>query len=487
MHASSTRAPRRSVACLLGVVLCQAAYGGSPPAEPLAISTEPQFVFDNYVIDNTWAIRQGRESLRRVFHQPQKFEANPILADDGGYVCVHRDERTSKFQMWYQASVILPERGSDYAIAYAESADGQVWTRPKLGLFEWQGSRDNNIVWPGFRTRRASGPFLLDLPEQDRRGKRLVFLYHDSDGLRLIGTDDGIHFDAAGSMPIIKLHSDTQNAIVYDPRGRQYVMYCRAKHIYRTFQGAILDTGESRRIARMTSKELWTTWEAEPQQILVPDDVDEERGFSRFYGMPARYYGGVFWGFLWPFRLNDDIHTELAFSRDGAAFDRLPERPKLIECGPAGAWDSGMVFGGYQWIDVGDEWWMYYAGWNGPHGSRTRKGGIGLVKLRKEGFISMLGPGSGGVLVTRQLVWPGGNLLVNADAREGELKVRVTDGRRKVIPGLDYDDCVAIHGSGVAQEMKWKDRTIADLAGQTIRLEILVRSAHLFTFRATGS
>ena len=34
-----------------------------------------------------------------------------------------------------------------FTIAYAESRDGIVWERPSLGLWEFQGSKDNSIVW----------------------------------------------------------------------------------------------------------------------------------------------------------------------------------------------------------------------------------------------------------------------------------------------------------------------------------------------------
>ena len=42
---------------------------------------------------------------------------------------------------------ILP--GHNGHLAYAESSDGVNWERPNLGLFEYAGSRDNNIVWRG--------------------------------------------------------------------------------------------------------------------------------------------------------------------------------------------------------------------------------------------------------------------------------------------------------------------------------------------------
>ena len=32
---------------------------------------------------------------------------------------------------------------------YAESRDGIEWTRPHLGLVEFEGSKENNIIWDG--------------------------------------------------------------------------------------------------------------------------------------------------------------------------------------------------------------------------------------------------------------------------------------------------------------------------------------------------
>ncbi|MDP6443593.1 MAG: hypothetical protein QGG36_19095 [Pirellulaceae bacterium] len=458
------------------------------PVEPIDIGAEPQFVFDNFIVDNHWALKYKRESVGRVFHQPKKFAGNPVIAGEGGYTTVIRDTEAGLFRMWYQTWVASAIKGKSgrYAIAYAESPDGVAWTLPKLGLFEWKGTKQNNIVWTGLKGKRGSQVYLLDLPDSARRGFRFVMLYGGSGGSHLIGSHDGIHWDRQSNTPVTSMHSDTQNAIVFDPRRNEYVMFCRAKHIYRTFRGDIVDTGASRRVARMSSPKLWTLWDAEPQNILVPDETDERAGFNFFYGMPTRYHAGIYWGFLWPFKMNTDIHTELAWSRDGFQFHRLPGRPQLIERGPEGSWDDGMVFGGYRWVDVGDEWWLYYAGWDGPHGTRERSPGIGLVKLRPEGFISMRGPAGGGVVCTRKIRWPGGKLLINADARDGELSVRVTDGKRKVLPGFDYTDCAALNADSLAHEVEWRDRSTADLAGQVVRFEFFLKTADLYTFRASG-
>lgn len=459
------------------------------PDEPIAIGSGPQFVFDNYLIDNVWVVKYRTEAFARVLHAPEKFAGNPVIADDGGYCSVARDDQSGLLRMWYQTAALAAEKGeaATYAIAYAESADGIAWTLPRLGRHEFKGTTDNNVVFAGFKGR-ASSPFVLvDIPEEDRRGFRYLMLYNDRDGMNLIGSQDGLQWEGFDDGHIARLHSDTSNAVVYDPQRRKYVIYCRAKHIYRTFQGDIIDTGESRRMARMENPRLFGEWDVQPQNFLLPDELDNEHDFSAFYGMPTRYYGGVYWGMLWPFKFNTDIHTELAYSRDGVRFERLPWRPTLIERGPEGSWDQGMTFGSAHWVEMGDQWWVYYAGHDGPHGSRERTPGIGLAKVRKEGFIGMRGPARGGVLCTRRLLWPGGQLCVNAEATNGELKVRVSDERRKPIEGFDYADCDVFSGDSVAHEVRFGGKSLDELAGRVIRLEFFLRDAELFTFRATGS
>jgi len=146
------------IAIILPPFFGQTSVGETIPAEPVEIGTAPQFIFDQYVIDNHWAIKYKTETMRRVFHQPEKYEHNPIIADEGGCVCVLKDENDGQWRMWYQTWVASPVEGESgrHAIAYAESEDGISWTLPKLGLHEWKESKDNNIGKA--KTTTLSGP-----------------------------------------------------------------------------------------------------------------------------------------------------------------------------------------------------------------------------------------------------------------------------------------------------------------------------------------
>ena len=516
----TTNIPRRARLIICIAITAVSRLAGehrSLPREPVTIGTEPQFLVDDYLVDNRWALqydRGSREMVQRVFHAPVKHARNPLFAPPvrqprtapqqaPSWFSVVREPDSGLFRMWYQDNIPDPnyQRGTPgavytTAICYAESRDGLQWVLPKLGLVEWLGSKDNNVVWRGLRGRRAGElQIITQVPDEARRGYRYLMVYLEG-GIHLVGSHDGLHWDKSSHQQLTAMSSDYPNNVLYDPVEQEFVMYCRAKDRYLVGgnRGEKIDTGESRRIARITSKELWTEWTEPPESILLADEIDTAGAFTAFYAMLVQRHGGVYWGLLHPFKWNTDIYAELAFSRDGLRFDRLPTRPRLIDLGPPGAWDSGLIFTASNWVEVGKEWWIYYAGFNGPHGAREneklgawRTGGIGVATIRKEGFIAMRGPEHGGVLCTRRLIWPGGGLFLNADARGGELKVRVSDTHRKVVPGFDYADGTAFSADDTAHEVKWNGRSLAEMQGRELRLEFFLREAELYTFRAGGA
>ena len=68
------------------------------------------------------------------------------------YVTVFQDG--DKYRMYYRGSHYSYLGGKDRpntrdVYCYAESPDGIHWTKPELGLFDWNGSKQNNIVWDG--------------------------------------------------------------------------------------------------------------------------------------------------------------------------------------------------------------------------------------------------------------------------------------------------------------------------------------------------
>ena len=75
------------------------------------------------------------------------------------------------------------------------------WTRPELDLFEFNGSRRNNIVWTG-RGAHNFAP-LKDTNPACKADARYKAVGSDAKGLCPFGSPDGIHWRLLSDKPVI--------------------------------------------------------------------------------------------------------------------------------------------------------------------------------------------------------------------------------------------------------------------------------------------
>ena len=115
--------------------------------EPVSIGTQRQLFVDNF-----WIGELGSGVERRL-HSPVR--RNTAIAaehswEKGGvsYMVTFPDQ--GKYRAWYRCDCEMPPKGERLPlIAYAESDDGITWEKPTLGSIEFEGSRENNLVWAG--------------------------------------------------------------------------------------------------------------------------------------------------------------------------------------------------------------------------------------------------------------------------------------------------------------------------------------------------
>ena len=89
--------------------------------------------------------------VSRTLHQPEK--QGPLITSDGSSGQVNVNSRNSPqwnadrglWEWWYWSTCPEVATGKHTLRHYATSADGLNWDKPSLGLYEWRGSRHNNI------------------------------------------------------------------------------------------------------------------------------------------------------------------------------------------------------------------------------------------------------------------------------------------------------------------------------------------------------
>ncbi|MCK5209649.1 MAG: hypothetical protein KAQ79_16555, partial [Cyclobacteriaceae bacterium] len=132
-------------------------------------------------IDEYWIAESNNVKL--TLHQPDRHANNPLIRADVPWeenpYCfgtVIYDEEESIFKFWYQSynhALEVPERTP---ILYATSTDGMQWMRPNLGVTEFQGSTDNNIILQNYGYHDLYSPSVIkDVaePDSNRRYKMI--------------------------------------------------------------------------------------------------------------------------------------------------------------------------------------------------------------------------------------------------------------------------------------------------------------------------
>src|SRR5689334_19213202 len=96
-------------------------------------------------------------SVTRRIHRPHKHLLNPVIrpeawweANDMIPYATLYDEDEKLFKMWCRCGSDDPKRwvdGNAAFTAYYTSKDGVHWERPKLGMFDFNGRQDHNVVF----------------------------------------------------------------------------------------------------------------------------------------------------------------------------------------------------------------------------------------------------------------------------------------------------------------------------------------------------
>ena len=398
---------------------CLAQSDAEPPSDfdPEVCRTirlnEPQLLVDDYLIENRFNEDLLSAPVPHVVHVPKR-SVEPLITRDAdkpweedglGYLSVAYDSEESIFRMYYQ--VVVPRAlqtkpgypRTTYCVGYAQSDDGIHWTKPLFDLIPWGSNDRTNIILQGMNEAHAphiqirpadgSGRIKTDriknigtLPRRAFRGHR--YLMYCGDLPHFLSTsEDGIHFQRR--QQILPKRIDCHQTLLFDETRNEFITYLRNKMIFAAPVGDP-KRANHRMMTRLSSPQLWTLWDRMPTTVLVPDEADAER----FYAMPAFRYGGVYFGFLHHLRQEPmTVEVELVTSRDGFRWDRSRGGRKMIPVGTSTAWDKGMVYAADRVIENGDEWWIYYSGHNDYHHDGSGWGSVGLLRFRKEGFISV--------------------------------------------------------------------------------------------------
>ena len=435
------------------------------------IGSRRELFVDDYLIEK---IKGAELKMHRPVPQDVAIVCDaPWEGNTSAYYTLFADG--DRFRMYYRGAhfdVSTKTAAHPEFTCYAESRDGIAWEKPKLGLFEFNGSKENNIVWAGDDTHNFT-PFKDANPEcaADARYKALGggSLRSGGKGLRAYKSPDGIHWSLMREEAVITNGDfDSQNLAFWHPEQKRYLDF------HRKGRAGV------RNIMTASSTDFlnWT----EPV-FLEYGDASEEHLYTNAI-QPYLRAGHLFLGFPTRFQpKHEQVEPILMTSRDGRNFKRWTE-PLIPISAPKdrdGNRSNYMTWGLLQLPGQNRELSVYAteAYYAGP-GSRVRR-----FTFRTDGFVSLHAGAETAEMVSRALRFAGRELVINYAARAGgNLRVEIQDATGRPLPGFALADCRGLAGDSIEQAVTWtKGGDVSSLAGQTVRLRFEMQDADLYAMQ----
>lgn len=443
---------------------------------PVEIGSRLELFVDDLLIDRL--IGQAKRQLQMPTPQEVVLTGDqPWEGNTCAYFTVFRDD--DRYRMYYRGlNFDHQKRATTHreVTCYAESTDGIRWTKPPLGIFEFNGSKENSIVWDGRGVEGLSPgshnftPFKDANPRAapDARYKALASGGKGGLTLYALKSADGIHWAVLSDKPVITRGTfDSQNLAFWDAQVGKYREYHRAPRGVRDIMTCTSDDFLS-----WTQPEFLEYPGAPPEDLYTNAIRPYERAPHLLLGFPTRY-------------LRKTEQTEPIFmtSRDGRTFHRWPDAviPRTAPKDRDGNRSNYMAWGLVRLPGRDNELSVYAKeAYYTSDAVRIRR-----FTYRLDGFVSIHAPEQGGELVTHPFKYSGDRLVLNfVTGAQGRVRVELQDAGGKPLEGLSLDDCRPVQGDATAQVVSWNaGADVRRWAGRPVRLRFALKEADLFSFQ----
>jgi hypothetical protein len=442
------------------------AASAGPPRGAEEIGSRLELFADEHLVE-----RLGGEA-RLVVQRPEPKEVvlaadRPWEGNTSAYYTVFRDGDC--YRMYYRGAHFdeaTRQEAHREVTCYAESRDGVHWVKPALGLFVFNGSKANNIVWDGPGTHNFT-PF-RDTNPACPPSARYKALAGVQGGLRAFRSADGVHWEPVAESPVITRGAfDSQNLAFWDLHAGTY------REFHRDVRDGFRDirTGTSADFLAWTDP-VFVQYTGVPREHLYTNAIlPYFRAPHLLIGFPTRF-------------LPATEQTEPTFmsSRDGKVFRRFPDAviPTTATAHRDGNRSNYMAWGLVQLPGRDRELSVYAkeAYYTGP-GSRVRR-----FTYRLDGFVALHADHEGGELLTRPIRFRGRKLVVNARTNgTGAIRIEILPVDSSPPSGYGSSDARSLRGDDTAAVVSWSGGDdISPLAGRAVRLRFTLKDADLFSF-----
>lgn len=396
-----------------------------------------------------------KNNLNPFFTEEKEWE----LRYDNSYPTVIYDPNDKLYKLFYtvivedeecrntpvserEGKTYLPRFDRIVALGYAQSHDGLSWEKPNLGIVEYHGSKDNNLLL--IKTHGAG--VMLDEQEVDPQKRfKLIALDDDPERGKLENgrfaqmsysfSPDGIHWTALQPWPEHNPWGDTDNFPFRDPIDNKYKLITRNWH-------------HGMRVAALCESDDFVHW-TEEKTILHGMSYKDQ-----VYSMPVFFYNDLYLGLASIYHEGDRsaenfdcVDLELTYANNPSEFYYVSEGEAFIPRGKGsyhhGEFDCCCIFAAPPIVRDG-KLNFYYMGGNGQH-TNFRETSFGCITFSEDklAYIAPSKKDAEGLVVTTGLVADGDELWVLADYDEqSKMEISIARGwNTEAFDGFDNSKC----------------------------------------------
>ena len=452
---------------------------------------ETRYLFlDDRIIDEIVA---AKLTLGEVSKHPQ----NPLFGEDkpweprfdNVYVNVIYDTEDRLYKCWYNPFIVddrvthtprekrHPDRGNymdmkpngrEMGLCYGFSTDGIHWEKPELGLVEFDGSKQNNIIM-----RRVNGAGVFKDKHETDPMRRYKIFFCGEPKMTVAFSPDGLHWDEPIPIPEIDAHGTHPNAFWAESLDK-YVGFTR-QHV-----------DAVRHVTRTESTDFvqWT-----PDVSVLVGTSPRLQAHDMIVFPTCGIYIGLLGIMVHPedSRIRVKQHVELAWSSDTVHWHRIAEGTPFIRHTPSETerygetpYDWGTLFASAP-IFLDDEIRIYY-GAGDSYFFNWRKGYLALATLRSDGWAGYepISAGTPAVIITQSLIFDKPSVSITADVwNGGSVRVAILDKA-----GSQHAISKPIRAPVTDGQVEWEtNQSLSSLSGDPIRLRFQFHNAKLYAFQ----
>lgn len=474
-----------------GIAAAAAPSTAASSATAVSIGSRRELFVDHDLIDSMKgaALRPGAiVDAGAVLHLDRPWEG----AFCGYSTLLHEPGR---FRLYYRGLPLSGrDGGQDELTCYAESADGQAWSRPNLGLYEVHGTRNNNVILAEDAPFSHNFcPFLDTRPgvPAGERYKAVAGLRHT--GLYGFVSADGIHWTRRKDKPLLaprkEFALDSQNLAFWSEHEQRYAVYFRTLKQIGTTRYRWVSRATSRDFHDCTPEGEMSYGDAPPEHLYTNQTSPYSRAPHIYIAICARFepHRQVLTAeqarelHVDPDYFKDCSDVVLVSSRGGTRYTRTFLEAFLRPGLGLENWVSRSNYPALNIVPAGPRTMSFYV--NRNYGQPTAY--LRRYELRLDGFASASAGYAGGELITRPVIFRGSRLELNySTSAAGSVRVELQDAGGRAYEGFSLAEAPERIGDEVARDYAWKaGADVSTLQGNPVRLRFVMKDADVFAFR----